>query len=86
LWANHAQRLPNRRNGMRDSHVCRISKYHRFDNLIFQTLGAQTGMDRVGRGVSWFGYAALCRSAIRYDSGPGYRDNNLGFRLSWSIP
>ncbi|OQW96593.1 MAG: hypothetical protein BWK74_08150 [Desulfobacteraceae bacterium A6] len=37
---------------------------------------------RVFRGGSWIGNARYCRSAIRDIFAPGYRDDNLGFRLS----
>jgi formylglycine-generating enzyme len=37
--------------------------------------------NRVYRGGSWSNSANCCRSAIRYDGGPTYRDYDLGFRL-----
>lgn len=36
---------------------------------------------RVLRGGSWFTYAWVCRSAYRDGFRPGYRDDDLGFRL-----
>ena len=48
---------------------------------------AVSGTYRVLRGGSWGGDATLCRSAVRGGGGPGYRDNNLGFRLALrSVP
>ena len=37
--------------------------------------------NRVYRGGSWHSYASFCRSASRSNSSPGFRYNNLGFRL-----
>jgi len=42
--------------------------------------GASGGASRVNRGGSWFSSPRFLRSAIR-TYGPGYRDNDLGFRL-----
>ena len=42
----------------------------------------QGSSDRVIRGGSWLNYARRCRSALRDGSGPGDRDDNLGFRLA----
>jgi len=39
------------------------------------------GSNRVLRGSSWFNNAQLCRSALRSSNAPGFRVNNLGFRL-----
>jgi formylglycine-generating enzyme required for sulfatase activity len=39
------------------------------------------GWLRVIRGGSWRDNAVFCRSAYRYGDEPGYRDNNLGFRV-----
>ncbi|MBW2737883.1 MAG: SUMF1/EgtB/PvdO family nonheme iron enzyme [Deltaproteobacteria bacterium] len=44
------------------------------------------GSNRVIRGGSWNFVAQYCRSAIRYDVSPDNRNNNLGFRLSRSLP
>ncbi len=43
------------------------------------------GDDRVVRGGSWLSGARDCRSAIRFSYRPGFRDNNVGFRLSRSV-
>ena len=43
--------------------------------------GAGTGSQRVNRGGGWRSDASFCRSAVRFFSTPGYRDNDLGFRL-----
>ena len=44
--------------------------------------GPDTGSDRVLRGGSWDSYAGACRAATRGNYGPGYRFNNVGFRLA----
>ena len=46
--------------------------------------GASTGSCRVDRGGSWYGEAALCRSAIRLRDVPSRRGLSLGFRLALS--
>jgi len=43
--------------------------------------GPTEGQGRVLRGGSWGGSAGDCRSANRYGDGPGYRDDNIGFRV-----
>ena len=43
--------------------------------------GPPGGSFRVFRGGCWERPAAHCRSARRYDNGPGYRSHNLGFRV-----
>jgi formylglycine-generating enzyme required for sulfatase activity len=43
--------------------------------------GPSSGSDRVFRGGSWSYGARNCRSADRYSYTPGYRYNNLGFRI-----
>ena len=40
------------------------------------------GSFRVQRGGSWDNFARYCRSAIRYNSTPGYRNRRMGFRLA----
>jgi formylglycine-generating enzyme required for sulfatase activity len=47
-------------------------------------VGAKTGSGRVYRGGSWFGVAALCRSANRFRYSPVVRNYGLGFRLALS--
>ena len=42
----------------------------------------QGGSKRVSRGGSWYSSARFCRSAIRYNYGPGNRYYYLGFRLA----
>ena len=37
---------------------------------------------RVARGGSWYYFARSCRFANRAGSEPGYRGNNLGFRVA----
>jgi formylglycine-generating enzyme required for sulfatase activity len=41
---------------------------------------------RVIRGGSWLDNAVACRSAFRYGDEPGNRRDNLGFRLSRTLP
>ena len=36
---------------------------------------------RVQRGGSWFNYPRYCRSACRFSLTPGFRSNNIGFRV-----
>jgi len=48
--------------------------------------GASDGPLRVNRGGSWVNTAVLARAANRRRFDPGYRFNNLGFRLSRTIP
>jgi formylglycine-generating enzyme required for sulfatase activity len=43
------------------------------------------GSDRVIRGGGWGDGARYCRSAMRGGSGPGDRDDHVGFRLSRSV-
>ncbi len=47
--------------------------------------GSATGSYRVGRGGSWINGAWYCRSALRYDFGPGGRHYVLGFRASLGV-
>ena len=48
--------------------------------------GPTTGSNRVRRGGSWNSYARFARAAYRTDGSPGYRDDNVGFRLARSVP
>jgi len=47
-------------------------------------LGATTGSYRVNRGGSCFNLAQDCRVSYRRSGSPGYRLNNIGFRLAVS--
>lgn len=47
-------------------------------------IGASSGSNRVNRGGSWLYSADNCRSAYRDGSDPGFRGNDLGFRLALS--
>jgi formylglycine-generating enzyme required for sulfatase activity len=44
--------------------------------------GPSEGSRRVVRGGSWFHVARLVRCAYRNANGPGFRDDNFGFRLA----
>jgi uncharacterized protein (TIGR02996 family) len=44
--------------------------------------GPPEGSRRVIRGGSWYGFGQFCRTAYRSWSGPAYRDDDLGFRVS----
>ena len=46
--------------------------------------GSASGVNRVLRGGGWEYFARGCRSANRYGSGPGSRDDYCGFRLACS--
>jgi formylglycine-generating enzyme required for sulfatase activity len=41
---------------------------------------------RIRRGGSWYNYPRYCRSACRYNNGPGYRDYIIGFRVVCAAP
>jgi predicted NACHT family NTPase/formylglycine-generating enzyme required for sulfatase activity len=49
-------------------------------------VGDSKGSDRVLRGGGWYFGALICRSAYRGYYSPDYRNDNLGFRLSRSLP
>ncbi len=49
--------------------------------IVTDPTGAFAGLDRVIRGGSWYAEASLCRSAFRYWDTPGYRTDDLGFRV-----
>jgi formylglycine-generating enzyme len=49
-------------------------------------MGPLEGSVRVIRGGSWRGHGRDCRAARRSRSGPGDRDDRLGFRLARSVP
>ncbi|MDC7224493.1 MAG: formylglycine-generating enzyme family protein [Spirochaetales bacterium] len=47
--------------------------------------GTEKGSLRTVRGGSWYQQARDCRSASRYANYPGYRSDNLGFRIVRSV-
>ena len=48
--------------------------------------GPSSGSFRVARGGCWDFSAGLCRSAHRDGGEPGFRGDNLGFRLARPVP
>jgi len=46
--------------------------------------GTEAGSYRVARGGGWIYGARFCRSAYRFGNTPGYRCNDLGFRVASS--
>ena len=51
---------------------------------VTEPTGPEVGSYRVDRGGGWYSVARGCRSANRSRDTPGYRDDNLGFRLELS--
>jgi formylglycine-generating enzyme required for sulfatase activity len=49
--------------------------------MVVDPKGPATGSGRVNRGGGWNGDAVICRSAFRYRVAPGFRIDDLGFRL-----
>ena len=47
-----------------------------------QPTGPTIGRDRVNRGGYWYDYIDFCRSSYRMYDVPGYRSNDLGFRVA----
>ena len=52
-------------------------------NTVTDPQGGASGTDRVERGGSWYFYADRCAVGRRDVGSPGYRDDDLGFRLAW---
>ena len=52
-------------------------------NPVVDPTGPASGSLRVTRGGSWFFDGTNLRSAKRYHYTPGYRNNNLGFRVGF---
>ena len=48
--------------------------------------GADSGSARVERGGSWSSTASRCRSAVRSNDDPSYRNSGSGFRLVRTLP
>ncbi len=63
---------------------CQDWKADYFSGSVTDPTGPDSGSYRVNRGGSWSSRARNCRSADRNRSAPGYRNNNLGFRLAFS--
>ena len=53
-------------------------------DIVLNPKGPESGAGRVHRGGSWYGNAQYCHAAYRNLNAPGYRGNNLGFRLASS--
>ena len=51
-------------------------------NTVTDPQGGASGTDRVERGGSWYFYADRCAVGRRDVGSPGYRDDDLGFRLA----
>ena len=47
--------------------------------------GASGGSHRVFRGGGWHDDASDCRASYRHGNDPGYRNENLGFRLARTV-
>ena len=47
---------------------------------------SEVAANRVVRGGSWYSSAVICRSAYRYGLAPGVRSDDVGFRLSRTLP
>jgi formylglycine-generating enzyme required for sulfatase activity len=48
--------------------------------------GPDSGSDRVLRGGSWYYFGRRCRSAFRFHSVPGCRNDSIGFRAACTAP
>lgn len=53
---------------------------------VWEWTSTAVGSSRVNRGGSWSDYAGNCRSALRNRNTPDLEYNDLGFRLSRSLP
>ncbi|MDM8535878.1 formylglycine-generating enzyme family protein [Desulfobacterales bacterium HSG17] len=60
--------------------------FEAIDKAVVDPVGPSKGGNRVIRGGGWDSGARDCRSAVRSRSGPGYRNDYLGFRLLRSYP
>jgi formylglycine-generating enzyme required for sulfatase activity len=47
--------------------------------------GPEGGDARVLRGGAWLNEAASCRAGCRYQSAPGVRHNDCGFRVAFRL-
>jgi len=52
---------------------------------VIDPTGPEQGALRVFRGGGWLGRAQYCRAAYRTNGGPGYRYDDLGFRLALAL-
>ncbi len=55
------------------------------DGDVIDPVGPSSGSRRVIRGGSWYHFARDVRAARRILDAPGYRNNDLGFRLARSL-
>jgi formylglycine-generating enzyme required for sulfatase activity len=60
--------------------------YEAFHAPTTDPVGAASGSGRVLRGGGWIFYAEFCRSAVRGYCWPDLRYDDLGFRLSRTLP
>jgi len=60
--------------------------YGSYPGTVTDPTGPGRGSTRVFRGGSWYEYARYARAAGRGNGPPGFRDDDLGFRLSRTAP
>ncbi len=59
--------------------------YVDYPSGVTDSLGPESGSDRVHRGGSWLPAAANCRTAVRSNAAPSSRSRNVGFRIALSL-
>ena len=60
--------------------------YDTYPGTVTDPPGAASGSNRLGRGGTWGHSPQFCRSAGRISSTPGWRGNNVGFRVRSAVP
>jgi formylglycine-generating enzyme required for sulfatase activity len=66
------------------THDWYAADYGNGNSTVTNPVGASSGSGRVNRGGGWGSVAARVRAANRNNNGPGYRADDLGFRLARS--